>query len=208
MVEDSLDGERPGRRLRLSVARAGLRERAHQARLAGQKALRRHFTSRWGIFLTAGFLLPILPNEFKAPPPPGRAWQATAALDVLMAIAAFTGLALLAGTLAAVPAFVRYVRVGGWPEIRRRTAWTAGATAVAGGALAGLVLASRAQSFSRLNESWVYLAGVLAADLALVVALWLWTSLVTAMAKRLDLAPGYGRPRRCWARRLRPRYPR
>ena len=34
MVEDSLDGERPGRRFRLSVAWAGLRERGHRARLA------------------------------------------------------------------------------------------------------------------------------------------------------------------------------
>ncbi len=41
MVEDSLDGERPGRRLRLSVAWAGLRERGHRVRLASQPVSRR-----------------------------------------------------------------------------------------------------------------------------------------------------------------------
>jgi hypothetical protein len=35
----------------------------------------------------------------------------------------------------------------------------------------------------------VYFAGVLVTDLALVVALWRWSCAVTAMAKRLDLAP-------------------
>ena len=38
MVEDSLSGRRPTWRLRLGVARAGLRERGHRARLAGQRA--------------------------------------------------------------------------------------------------------------------------------------------------------------------------
>jgi hypothetical protein len=38
MVEDSLDGRRPGWRLRLSVVWAGLRERGHRVRLAGQRA--------------------------------------------------------------------------------------------------------------------------------------------------------------------------
>lgn len=59
----------------------------------------------------------------------------------------------------------------------------------AGGALAGLLLASRSHTFSQLNGSWTYSAGVLVTNLALMVALWLWPSAVTAMAQRLDLAP-------------------
>jgi len=189
MVEDSLDGRRPTWRLRVSVAWAGLRERGHQTRLTSQKALLRSLTRGWLTFQVAGYLIAVLPSEFKASPPPARQWQATAALGVLTAIAAFTGVALLAGSVAAAPAFVRYLQAGGWPKVRRRIAWAAGATVAAGGALAGLVLASLSESFSQLNGSPTYLAGVLATSLALVVALWLWTSVITTAAKRLDLAP-------------------
>ena len=50
MVEGNLDGERPGLRFRLSVARAGLRERGHLARLARQRAalpVLTALTGRW-----------------------------------------------------------------------------------------------------------------------------------------------------------------
>lgn len=189
MVEDSLDGERPGWRLRLSVARAGLRERGRQARLAGLKAPWHSLIGRWWTFFVAGYVLVVFPSDFMASPPPARAWQATAMLDLLTAIVAFTGAALLAGGLVAVPAFARYLRAGGWPEIRRRIAWAAVATAAAGGTLAGLLLVSRSHTLSQLNASGVYFAGVLVTSLALVVALWRWSAAVTAMAKRLDLSP-------------------
>jgi hypothetical protein len=140
-------------------------------------------------FMVAGYVLVIFPSTFRASPPPARAWQATAGLDLLTAIVAFAGVALLAGGLLAVPAFVRYLRAGGWPQIARRIAWAAGATAVAGGALAGLLLASRSRTLSQLSESWTYFACVLLITLAFMIALGLWTSAVTAMAKRLDLGP-------------------
>jgi hypothetical protein len=164
----------------VSVAWAGLRERGHQARLATAKTVLRGLTARWWTCWVAGYLLAILPNEFRASPPLARAWQATAALDVLTAIVAFAGAALLADALAAAPAFVRYLRAGGWPKIRRRIAWAAGATVAAGGTLAGLVLASRSQTLSQLNGSGTYLASVIVTSLALVVALGRWTSAVTA----------------------------
>jgi len=72
MVEDSLDGRRPTWRLRVSVAWAGLRERGHQARLTSQKALLRGLTRGWLTFQVAGYLIAVLPSEFKASPPPAR----------------------------------------------------------------------------------------------------------------------------------------
>jgi hypothetical protein len=200
MIEDSLAGRRPGWRLRLSVARAGLRERGHQARLAGQKEfhqarlagqkeLRGYVTLSWYSCFVGGFFLAGLPNAVNVRPA-ARAWLATAASDTLMAIAAITGVALLAGGLAAAPAFVRYLRTGGWPEVRRRIAWTAAATTATGGALAGLVLASRGQTLYQAFGSWTYDAGLLMIDLAQMVVLWLWISTVTAISKRLVLPPG------------------
>jgi hypothetical protein len=91
MVEDSLDGRRPTWRLRLSLARAGLRERGHQARRAGQRAappVLRALTGRWWTFFVAGYVFAVLPFEFKSSSGPALRWPATAALDALVAVAA------------------------------------------------------------------------------------------------------------------------
>jgi hypothetical protein len=57
VVEDTLDGRRPGWRLRLAVAWAGLRERGHQARRTGGRVLpglARGFTADSGWFCGKG----------------------------------------------------------------------------------------------------------------------------------------------------------
>ena len=190
MVEDTLDGRRPTMRLRLSVAWGGLRERGRQAAVDWKEAAKRHdvYGRRWMIYVI-GFFVTTLPADFRASLPPARAWQATAALGALAAFAAFIGAAVVAGGLAALPAMVRFLRGGGWRTIRRRVAWAAGATAVAGGMLTGLVLASRSQTFAQLNESWAYLLGVIVTSLALMVAIGLWISAAVATARHLHLSP-------------------
>jgi len=55
----------------------------------------------------------------------------------LAGIIAFTGAAVLASGLVALPAFVAFLRAGGWPKIRRRVARAAGATMAAGAGLTG-----------------------------------------------------------------------
>jgi hypothetical protein len=193
MVEDGLDGEPVTWRLAVSVARAGLRERG-RALVFGRAPARRlrrigSVINRWWPGFIAASVLALFPVELKQPPPPGRAWQATAALDVLIAITALAGLVVLAGGLVAVPAFWRFVRASGWAAIRRRVAWAAGATAVAGGALAGFGLGVRSQTWARLNASWSFFLWEVATMLALMVALGLWRSAATATARQLDLSP-------------------
>ena len=51
------------------------------------------------------------------------------ALDAVLAAVAVTGAVVLADGLLALPALVRFLRAGGWPKIRRRAGWAAGATA-------------------------------------------------------------------------------
>ena len=76
------------------------------------------------------------------------------ALDALLAAVALTGAVVLADGLAALPALVRFLRAGGWPRIRRRVAWAAGVTAVAGGGLVGLIFVSGSSPSAQLNLSW------------------------------------------------------
>jgi len=130
------DEGRPTWRLRLGVAWGGLRERGRQARRAGKAAVKRT-PSRWLMAVAAGLIGANLPWNLKASLPPSRAWQATATFDALAGIIAFTGAAVLASGLVALPAFVAFLRAGGWPKIRRRVARAAGATMAAGAGLTG-----------------------------------------------------------------------
>jgi hypothetical protein len=194
MIEDSLDGRRPGLRLRLSVARAGLRERGRQVRLAGQKRSRRIARGLGGTpglamaFIVASIFAD-LPLDLKRAPPPSRVWQADVARYVLAGLVVVTVAVIAAGGLAALPAFVRFLRAGGWPKIRRRVGWAAVATVLAGGGLAGLVMVTRSHTYAQLNVSWAYASGQPVTLLAVMVALGLCTRAVKATARRLDLTP-------------------
>ena len=189
LIQDTLDEGRPTWRLRLGVIWGGMRERGHQAGHAVRAAVKRWAgTGNRPLILTVGLVVASIPWNLKALPQ-ARGWQATAALAVLAGILAFTGVCVLASALVAAPAFVAFLREGGWPKIRRRVAWAAGATVAAGGALAGLVLGQRSMSFAQLSQSWAYFIGVAATGLALVVALGLWASAAAATAKHLKLAP-------------------
>jgi hypothetical protein len=187
LIQDTVDEGRPTWRLRLGVIWGGLRERGRQARHPSRQRLA--LGSRWLTIFLAGSVLANLPLEFKTQPPPARAWQSTAALDALTAVAAFTCAVVLAGGLAALPAVVRFLRAGGWPKIRRQVAWAAGATVPAAGGLAYLVLASGSRFAAQLNVSLAYLLVLGATTVTLVVAIGLWAAAVAATARHLKLSP-------------------
>jgi hypothetical protein len=190
LIQDTLDEGQPTWRLRLGVVRGGLRERAHQARQAVGAAIKRPSgLDLWAKMLAAGTIVAILPQNLSESPPPARGWQAVAAFDALLAAVALTGAVVVASGLAALPALVRFLQAGGWPKIRRRVVWAAGATVVAGGALAGLVLAAGSRSPAQVNASYAYLAGFLATGLAITAAIGLWAIAAAAMARHLTLDP-------------------
>ena len=191
LVEDNLDGDRPGLRFRLSVAWAGLRERGHRARLAGQRAappMLSALTGRWWTFFVAGYVFAILPYEFKASSGAAQGWRVTAALAALAAVAVLGGVCVLASGLLGLPAFGRFLRVGGWRQIRRRVAWAAGATVAAGGGLAALAQVQSSMTYDQLSGSWVFFLGAVVTGLLLTAAFGLWANAAKATAKHLDLA--------------------
>jgi hypothetical protein len=192
LIQDTVDDGRPTWRLRLSVIWGGLRERTHQARNAAKAAPAKllGLASRSTTILLAGLIFTYLPQQFEALPPPGRAWQTTAALDVLVAIGAFICAVLLVSGLAALPAVVRFLRAGGWPKIRRQVAWAAGATGPTAGALVAVFLTLRSQPYAELNNvSLAYFLGLMATSTAVTVTIGLWGAVVAAMAKHLKLTP-------------------
>jgi hypothetical protein len=190
LIQDTLEEGRPTWRLRLGVIWGGLRERVHQAGQAVRAAIKRpSVLDLWAKTLAAGTIVAILPQNLSESPPPARGWQAVAAFDVMLAAVALTGVVVVASGLAALPALVRFLRAGGWPKIRRRVVWAAGASVAAGGALAGLVLGAGSRSSAQQNVSVAYLAGFLATGLAISAAIGLWVIAAAAMARHLKLAP-------------------
>ena len=189
LIQDTLDEGHPAWRLSLGVGWGGLRERGRQARRAAAASVRRRVgPDRWGTVLMAGLVCAVGSGQLASAPLPARAWQAVT-LGALLTTVAVTAAMVLAGGLAALPALVRFVRAGGWPKIRRRVGWAAGATAVAGGGLAGLVLAAGARSPAQVNAWGAYWTGLLVAGLALAVAIGLWAAAATAAARHLTLTP-------------------
>jgi hypothetical protein len=190
LIQDTADEGRPTWRLQLGVISGGLRERSHQAGQAVRAAInRRSGPGLWATMLVAGTLVAILPQNLSESPSPARGWQAVAAFDAVLAAVALTGAVVVASGLAALPALVRFLQAGGWPKIRRPVAWAAGATVVAGGALAGLVPVAVSRSTAQLDASWAYLVGFLATGLAITAAIGLWVIAAAATARHLTLAP-------------------
>jgi hypothetical protein len=191
LIQDTVDEGRPTWRLRLGVIWGGLRERVHQAGQAARAAAVKRLAGPGlgGIMFVAGSIIALLPENLSQSPPPARGWPAVAAFDAVLTAVALTGAVVLASGLAALPALVRFLRAGGWPKIRRRVAWAGGATVVAGGALAGLVLVSVSRSPAQLDASWADLAGWLATGVAGWLAIVLWATAATATARHLKLVP-------------------
>ena len=188
LIQDTVDDGRSTWRLRLGVAWGGLRERGHQA----GRAVRAAVTSgtmpdRWSLYVT-GLVLASLPEAVTVSLPQARGWQAAAAAGVLATVA-LTGAAVLADGLMALPALISFLRAGGWPNIRRRVARAAGATAAARGVLAGVSVASGSRSLAQQDTSWVLFSAYLAAGLAIAVAIGLWATAAVTAARHLPLAP-------------------
>jgi len=188
LIQDTLEDGRPTWRLRLGVIRGGLRERGHQAwRVVRAAVTWRTVLERWSLYVT-GLVLATVPVAVTASPPRARGWQAAAA-DGTLAAVAMTGVVVLASALTALPALISFLRAGGWPKIRRRVARAAGATAVAGGVLAGVSVASGSRSLAQQDTSWALFSARLAAGLAIAVAIGLWATATVATARHLTLAP-------------------
>ena len=198
LVEDTLGGREPGWRLHLGVVWAGLRERGRRAVPA---TLRRIAKDAERPVSPYGIGLPVLSSliYFWSMQSLARIWlsaevyrcgNGAVAADALAALCAVIGVAVVVGGLAALPALVRFLRAGGWPDIRQQAARAVATTAVGAGALTRLLLMARSMTYEQLLTSDTYTIWFVVTLLLLQAALLLWWRAATATAERLDLAPG------------------
>lgn len=195
LLEDELGGRRPPVRLRAQVAVAGLRERAHEAGLAGgagddprQGCLRVLYA--WALFVVAGTSFVKAAEHFREVVPPGRSALASGAYDAVFVLAVTAGLAVAAGLVAAVPAVWRSRALLRPGPLRRRCLVATAVTVVAVIGLVGVVLAAHSLSAAERNGgSPGY--GVAAVGVAAIsaLALALWTATAASVGRQVDV-PG------------------
>jgi hypothetical protein len=159
LVEDTLEGRRPTTRFRMSMARAGLRERAHAAVTvcSAESGAARVRTGSllvlwaWVPLVVGGIQFAKLSEHFDMAVPASAKAMAGAAYAVVVA-GALVGAAVLAGGLVlALPAFVAFLRGGGWPAVRAHVLRAVAATAAAGLSLAALVIVAHGLSPAQRN---------------------------------------------------------
>jgi len=198
LLDDELGGRAPTRRLRCSIAAAGLRERAHEAGLAGAvgppadriRAWSLVVLCAWTPFVLAGASFQKLSEHFDAAVPASSRALPSGAFDAVVAAAALGALLILAGAVAAAPAFVRFLREGGWSVLRRpATRAAAVSTVVVAGVGALAPWAHSLSTAQRNGASWPYGAAVLTWALLAAAALTCWTAAAVTVTRRLDLTP-------------------
>jgi len=202
LMEDSLDGRRPGARFRLSVAWAGLRERGHREHLlgtAGPAADRARVGSvlvlaAWSAFVVAGSSFAKLSENFRLAVPAPSKGVATSAFDAVFILAFVAGSLVVVGIAIAVPAFVRFLWAGGWSSIAGHVLRAAAATVAAAAALVATVLVARTLTQAQRNGDllyhpvvWYYVVAFVLTALLIAAAIALWTVAAVAATRRMTL---------------------
>jgi len=197
LMEDQLAGRPAARRLRASIAVAGLRERARGAAVIGCSTppAERARTGvllvlgAWAAFLVAGAAYSKLAEHFVGALRRVDRADPSRAFDVVVVAAAIAAALFLAGVGIALPAFVRFLRAGGWPEIRRAVLAAVVVTGLALAVLGGLIPWAHSLSAARRNGAdGLYSAGFLGMGLLVASAIGAWTCAAVRAARRLHLS--------------------
>jgi hypothetical protein len=197
LLDDEWGGESPSSRDRRTIARAGMRERAHATGLVGRgtNATTRLRSgsllvlSAWTLFIAAGLGFQKTSEHFaRAVPlasrPSGQDAFTTVALFALVSLVAVS-----IGVGATLPNVIRFLRSGGWRQVRRHVLGSVTSSAMVVGAVVPLSLwAHHLNEFQRNGGDNAYSWAVVALALLVVVALVSWTATAIAFANRLTLS--------------------
>ena len=199
MVEDDLAGRSPTMRYRLSLARSGLNERLHESGLVGNSAPPEERIRDGSLTVLCAFALFVLPgigfakiSEHWDQSFHGGARRLSAtSFDLLAVVAVVCAASVVIAAIAIVPTAVRFVRIGGWPAIRRRVVWAVTATLATAAVGGGLVGWARHLTTHQRNAGfgWYQFLSVIAAILV-AATLATWSAVAVATTRRLHIGMG------------------
>jgi len=193
-------GARLPPKMRLGLVTGGLQQRARQSGLAGDsvpaadriRAGALVVLAAWTAFVIAGASFAKFSEQFDEALPHGSGAHRVPdlAFTVLQTTAGVAALLVVAGALLALPAFVRFLRTGGWASVRGHFVRALISTALVGAGL--LALSAWAHHLTaQQRNSGLHWYGVLFLFWAVlvVVTVTLWTVAAVATARRVEL-PG------------------
>ena len=197
MIEDDLNGHRPALRLRWNVVFGGLRERAYASGIAGgstspgerSRAGIVLVLAGWAAFIFAGAGFSKVSEHFAgAIAAPSRAIPQTA-FDLLQWMAVAAGGCTLIALAVVLPSFWRYIRGGGWTNVRtpvRRATGVSIVVVIGVGGLARwahlLTVAERNGADAAYTAAFVIWAALVAVTIAL------WSRAAGTALRRLELS--------------------
>jgi len=196
LIEDELDGRRPGPGLRVSLARAGLVERSRAGGLVGDsrpapervRAGALVVLAAWAVAMVAGAVFAKTSEHFSFSAPPATLVTARGAFTAVVVLGVVGVACVVAGALVALPAAVAHLRSGGWASVRGPVLRAVVVTVAAAAGLVPLAAWARHLDVAQRNGAdGAYLAAVAAWAALTVVALALWTAAGVSWARRLDL---------------------
>jgi MFS family permease len=199
MVEDDLGGRPPTMRFRWAIARSGMNERLRGAGLVGDSVPPSERVRGGAFTVLCAFALFVVPGagfakiseHWDQSITRGPRHLPAVSFNLLASLAGACAVAVALAAVALLPTFLRFVRAGGWSDIRRRVGWAMAATLATGAVTAGLAVWSRHLTDHQRNAGfgWYQLLFVVFAILfAATVATWSATAI--AAARRLDLRSG------------------
>jgi len=185
----------PSLRVKLSLVRGGLRERLHESGLAGTQRPpdERARTGAllvlcaWTAFVLAGASFSKASEHFAQALPVSSRAAPRGAFDTVAALGLIGGTLVALGAIAAIPAFVQFVRAGGWSLIRRHVFRAIILSAVtACGVVPLSVWAHHLNELQRNGGDGLYSASFIAWALLVAGTLAQWTAAGVVAARRID----------------------
>ena len=198
LIEDEIGAGDPGLRLRLSLVRHGLAERARGAGVLGPSTSRETDMRRgallvlaaWSAFMVAGAGYSKAAEHFDAAVPAGAHPLPQIAYDLVVAFGVLGGIVVLVGAVIAVPGFLRMLRAGAWPALRGHVARASALSGITAAFVIPLAMwAHRLSDHQRNGGSIGYGAAFLAWAGLAVASLVVWTAVALAIGRRVELSP-------------------
>ncbi len=197
LVEDSSGGRAPTPKIKVSIVWAGLREHAHDAGFVGTRRsapeqLRTGalvVLCAWAGFVLAGASFSKLSEHFAQSVPATSRALPQVAFSVVVVLGAVGATLVLIGGLVALPAFVRFVRSGGWLSLSRHVIRATGLSVIAVCAVIPLSFwAHHLNEIQRNGGDRIYSGAFVTWGLLVAATLTQWTMVGVAAARRIDFA--------------------
>jgi hypothetical protein len=200
LLEDTYgpDGPVP-RRARISLVRSGLSERLRAAGVVGslpsQDEGRRAgavlVLCGWAMFVVAGAIFGKFTDNWSRGTPPAGRWLATGGYGAVLLVGILGCVLVSVAAVVTTPAFVRFVRRGGWPAVRRPVRRAAVAALGAGVLLTGgIAWAHQLSPRDRSGGLVVYSIVFVTVCVVTVVALGCATAAAVAVGRRIEVSSG------------------